>query len=175
MASRRNGSIERHLLPACGSPSRSVLTAAAASIFALAASCSPAQLGPGYPLYPDPQNRQADDAVARLVEQIGSVDGQDVSGRGQVFDLLPGCHVVELHGEMQRTNTYVTWVGQMPNSVVELRMKAGHRYFIHRELIQDMGSRTGKIVVIGQDEDRTGGSTMFSPTPVRGDFRSCTE
>lgn len=154
-------------------PSTSVPTVGLA--FAFAISCAPAPLGPGYPLYPDPQSRRPDASVARLVGPIGSVDGRDVSDQGDVFDILPGCHVVQLHGEMARSNGQVTWRGPVPRFVFALRMKAGRRYVIRREFVTGMSSTTGRVVVIAQEEDSAGATTPLSPIQSRDDVRACKE
>src|ERR1700690_3892244 len=132
-----------------------VATALAAAITFVTA-CAPAPLGPGYPLYPDPQSRLPDDRVARLVGPIGSVDGKEVSAQGDGFDLLPGCHIVQLHGDMARSNGNFYWVGPVPRFIFALRMKAGHRYILRREFVQDMSSTTGSIVALAREEDSAG-------------------
>jgi hypothetical protein len=156
--------------------SRWVVTAPVLALgVAFATSCTPAPLGPGYPLYPNPQLRRSDDRVSRLVGPIGSVDGQDVSAQGEVFDLLPGCHVVQLHGEMNRNNGNAFWVGPVPRFVFALRMKAGHRYIIWREFIQNMSSTTGRVVAFAHEEDSAGDKTPLSPIQSRDEIRACKE
>ena len=152
------------------------MVAVTALIAALAAACASARLGPGYALYPNPQNRFPDDRVAKLVGPIGSVDGRDVSAlsaQGVVFDLLPGCHVAQLNGDMIRTNDYVTWVGPIPRFVFALRMKAGHRYFIRREIIRGIDSTSGRVIAIAHEEDSAGASTPLSPVQKGEDIRAC--
>ena len=155
-------------------PSACVATASAAAV-ALVTSCAPAPLGPGYPLYPDPQSRLPDARVARLVGPIGSVDGKDVSAQGDVFDLLPGCHIVQLHGDMARSNGNFYWVGPVPRFVFALRMKAGHRYILRREFVQDMSSTTDSIVAFAHEEDSAGASSPLSPVQRSDDIRVCKE
>ena len=150
-------------------------TAASAFALAFAASCSPARLGPGYPLYPDPQVRRPEGSVARLVGPIGSVDGRDVPAQTDVFDLLPGCHVVQLNGDMARGNNYVAWMGTTPRFVFALRMTAGHTVVIRREIVPDMSSTTGRVVVIAQDQEPAGASTDLSPIQSGDDIRACKE
>jgi hypothetical protein len=48
----------------------------------------------GVPLYPQTEPLPDVSRVALLSGYVRSVDGQNVSARGSVFELLPGCHVV---------------------------------------------------------------------------------
>jgi hypothetical protein len=109
------------------------------------------------------------------VGPIGSVDGKDVSAQGDVFDLLPGCHIVQLHGDMARSNGNFYWVGTVPRFVFALRMKAGHRYILRREFVQDMSSMTGRIVAFAHEEDSAGASSPLSPVQRSDDIRVCKE
>jgi len=113
--------------------------------------------------------------VARLVGPIGLVDGRDVAAQGEVFDLLPGCHVVQLYGDMARSNGYVTLLGPVPRFVFALRMKAGRRYFIRREFVQNMSSTTGRVVAIAEEEDSARARTALSPARNDNDIRACKE
>ena len=149
--------------------------AVACVALAFVAGCTPRDAGPGYPLYLNPQNRLPASQVARLAVPIGSVDGRDVSAQGEVFDLLPGCHVVQLHGEMAQSNAYVAWSGRVPRLLFALRMKAGRTYVIRREIVQDMNATTGRVVVIAYEEDSSGKSTPLTPVQSAMEIQACKE
>src|SRR5690242_21875374 len=85
---------------------------------------------PAVPLYPNGETaRLRAGQVADLVGPIGKIDGRDVSGLGGRFDLLPGCHVVEL-SRRSDNNSYglsggVYLTGSFPATFYALRMRAG--------------------------------------------------
>jgi hypothetical protein len=126
---------------------------------------------PGIALYPNPEVRRPPDAVARLFGPIGFVDGQEV--QGDAFDLSPGCHVVQLHTQMKRSNGYVAWSGRVPATVFAIRMKPGHRYIIRREIVENMGGQSGRIVLFARDEDSKGASASFDPAQGADDIQAC--
>lgn len=148
------------------------LAAGISLLVALTASCAaPFEEAPGIALYPNPEVRRPPDAVARLFGPIGSVDGREV--QGDAFDLLPGCHVVALHTQMARDNGYVAWSGQAPATVFAIRMRPGHRYIIRREIAENMGGHSGRIVLFARDEDSKGASVPFGPAQSAGDVHAC--
>jgi hypothetical protein len=136
---------------------------------------------PGYPLYPNPETRLARGAVARLVgtcsgpeclSPIASIDGHDITSLGGSFDLLPGCHLVELRRNVVESNMYVAWTGFMPATLFAMRMSAGHRYIIRREIVQGIGGQ-GRLTVSALDEDPAGASTPLAPARGAEDIASC--
>lgn len=154
-----------------------------AGCLAMAGGCAPRAEGPGYPLYPNPQNALSRDQVAQLVgvcsgmectPPIGSVDGQDVSTLGGTFDLLPGCHVVQLQERVIEANPMVMWSGSGPRVLFAMKMRAAHRYVIKRDIIMDMGSR-GRMVMSAKEEAPDGNSSELLPARSSDEIRECQE
>jgi hypothetical protein len=76
---------------------------------------------------------------------------------------------------MARSNGNFYFVGPVPRFVFALRMKAGHRYILRREFVQNMSSTTGRIVAFAHEEDSTGASSPLSPIQHSDDIRVCKE
>jgi hypothetical protein len=149
-----------------------LLAARVSLLVVLTASCAQTfEETPGIALYPNPEVRRPPDAVARLFGPIGSVDGGEV--QGDAFDLSPGCHVVQLHIQMNRTNGYVAWSGRVPATVFAIRMRPGHRYIIRREIVENMGGQSGRIVLFASDEDSKGTSAPLVPARGAEDIEAC--
>jgi len=137
---------------------------------------------PGYPLYPNPQNRLSADVVARLAgtcsgpecsPPIQFVDGKDVSPYGSAFDLLPGCHIVQLGSNFVASTMYVSFHGG-GGGVFALRMEAGHRYVIRRDIVENPGSGA-RVVITAREEDAHGASTPIEPAHDPAEITACRE
>ena len=113
-----------------------------------------------YPLYPNPKRKRPQAEIALLSGPIGVIDERDVSGKGRVFALLPGCHIV-------RTATSVgggdgeVWSGRMPSLTYAFRMRAGYRYRIVLDT-QDRAS-VGQVYVTAWEQDDEGGKLPVGP------------
>ena len=130
----------------------------AAALLALA--CHPGVAPRGLPLYPNasatPLPRAA---VAELMGPIGKVDGRVVLDQGGTFELLPGCHVVELdqrpvNSDNLSGSVYLT--GQFPVTIYAIRMKAGASYIIRRYVSADSTGPMIPIKLTAQEEDASG-------------------
>src|SRR4029079_8726250 len=104
-----------------------------------ALACRPALDAPGVPLYPNAATRRLHRSqVAQVSGPIGSIDGRDLRDLGGPFDLLPGCHIVELDLRVTRTPFPTSggayWSGQFPRTIYAIRMKASARYLIRRTI-----------------------------------------
>ena len=104
-----------------------------------AAACG-LQASRGYPLYRKLGDGPGPDGVATLYGPIQSVDGQDVSHKGQTFELLPGCHVVTLQRNIGEGSANGAWAANLPPLTVAFQMKPAHRYAI----ASDMTTRAGR-------------------------------
>ena len=107
----------------------------------------------GVPLYAGaPRGR---DEVAVLVGPITSVDGVAVPTRGHAFELLPGCHIVEIGGkEGATTPQYEAWITSFPHLTYAFDMRAGATYTITFEVDPAVGQaeiRTGQVVAREHD------------------------
>jgi hypothetical protein len=143
---------------------------------ALCGACRSAGETPGVPLYPNAQTRRPRAEIAQVAGPIAKIDNQDVRDQGGVFDLLPGCHFVQLDTRLA-ADPYalsggVYWSGQFPATLYALRMKPGARYVIRRELQSD-SSGHGRVFLSAREEDPTGTATDLSPAESENDLRAC--
>jgi hypothetical protein len=147
----------------------------AAVIFVI--SCHPAVDTPGVPLYPNaattplPRNQ-----LAQVAGPIATIDGQGLEDQSGPFDLLPGCHIVELDTRPP-ANAYALssgayWSGQFPQTIYALRMKPGARYLIRRDLQTD-GTGPGRVVLSAREELPTGAVTDLFPVKSADDIKAC--
>ena len=126
-----------------------------------------------YPLYPNPQVRREPAKVAKLTGIVATVDGVSVSGKGNTFDLAPGCHVVTLVHTVGEGGEHEPWTAEVPRSVYAFKMSAGHIYGIEYR-VQMSSNRNGTVTVSALERDGSG--AMISPVaPVRGaqDIEDC--
>lgn len=121
-----------------------------------------------YPLYAKVGAGPGPDKVAVLYGPVQTVDGQNVAGKGQTFELLPGCHVVTLQRNVGEGSANGAWASNLPYLVVAFEMKPAHRYVINMDRQYSSGPRgrmklfasekapDGKVVHVpfaGSDED----------------------
>jgi hypothetical protein len=142
----------------------------------LTLACHPAVDTPGVPLYPNgattplPRNQ-----IAQVAGPIAQIDGKDVVGQGGLFDLLPGCHIVELErrlrGEGYALSSGAYWSGQFPITIYALHMKAGARYVIRREI--DSDGQSGRVILSAREEEASGATADLSPAKSAGDIKAC--
>jgi hypothetical protein len=143
----------------------------------LAQACHPSET-PGVPLYPNGATTRLPRAqIAQVYGPIEKVDGQDVQGQGGVFDLLAGCHIVELERRMVADGYALSggtyWTGSFPMTVYALRMKAGARYVIRRELSADGLGRTGRVILSAREEEPSGAAADLSPATSLEEVEAC--
>jgi hypothetical protein len=99
-----------------------------------------------HPLYPKPV--RPSEQTATLSGPVGKVDGLDVSKRGSLFSLLPGCHVVSLRKELGEGGVGGAWSIELPPTVYALRMQAGHSYEI-QTLRSSAGGAGSAVSTVG--------------------------
>lgn len=133
----------------------------------------------GYPLYKTEPARLPDNQIARLSTKlplgagpgagatsfIKAVDNRDVSTLDSIFDLLPGCHVIQTESSFIMSNNNVTWRAQLGPRLFALEMKPAHVYFIVVELNEGMSGH-GRIKVYATEEDMNGKQTGTFPPPA---------
>jgi hypothetical protein len=133
---------------------------------------------PAIALYPNAAAVRLPPAqVATLVGPIARVDDREVADLGGPFDLLPGCHVVELTRQIPNNgfglSTGVYGSGQLPVAVFALPMKAGARYVLRRDLVP-AGTGMGRRLVFSAREELPGGAaTDLSPSAAWSDVVAC--
>ena len=148
----------------------------AAALLALA--CHPGVAPRGLPLYSNvPATSLPRTAVAELIGPIGKVDGRDVLNQGGAFELLPGCHVVELdrrplNSDNMSSGVYVS--GEFPLITYAIRMKAGASYIIRRSLPGEMGSMV-RLQLSAQEEDAGGRVTELNPMKSADEIHDCNQ
>ncbi|HZL17140.1 MAG TPA: hypothetical protein VFG23_05290 [Polyangia bacterium] len=131
---------------------------------------------PGVPLYPNAATaRLPRDQIAQVSGPIEKIDGQEVVDRGGRFELLPGCHVVELDRRMVADGNTLSggmyWTGQFPNTIYALHLKPGARYEIRRDIFAD--GQTGRLVLSATETTAEGATTDLFPAKSAEEIRSC--
>jgi hypothetical protein len=131
----------------------------------------------GVPLYPNAHTaRLPRGQIAQVAGPIAKVDGQDVREQGGVFEVLPGCHFVELDRrpvmDPYALSGGVYLSGEFPPTVYALRMKAGARYVIRRDLLSD-SSGHGRISLSAREEEPSGAATDLLPAQSADDLQAC--
>jgi hypothetical protein len=95
----------------------------------------------GKALYPTTDGvTPAETEVARLTGEIGGVDGRDVSGQGQSFELLPGCHVVTTRTSWGKFEYGEGLYGNLQQQTFVIHMQPNRSYDFEYELMNRTGS-----------------------------------
>ncbi len=103
---------------------------------------------------------------------IKMVDGVDVLAKGWTFELLPGCHVVELDVRARGPAYSGPLVPPLAPTTFTFPMKAGYSYLVETEWVRDMGRYVP--VLHGWEQDSTGKQTAtFQPVPSAGAAHAC--
>jgi hypothetical protein len=104
---------------------------------------------------------------------IKMVDGVDVLAKGWTFELLPGCHVVELDVRARGPSYSGPLVPPLVPTTFIFTMKAGYSYLVETEWVRDMG-RYVPVLHHGREQDSTGKQTAtFQPVPSTGAAHGC--
>ena len=156
------------------------------SVAILGAGCvGPSMTSRGYPLYAGaslPASKVATLGVLARGEgrpirddaavPIKMVDGMDVLAKGWTFELLPGCHVVELDVRARGPWYSGPLVPPLVPTTFIFTMKAGYSYLVETEWVRDMGRYVP--VLHGWEQDSTGKQTAtFQSVPSAGATHGC--
>lgn len=146
------------------------------TVAAVPLACHPGADAPGVPLYPNAAAARLPRNQVALVEgPIAKIDNQEVGDQGGRFELLPGCHVVELDRRMPAdnyslsNNSYLT--GQLASVYYAMHMVAGARYEIRRDVIVE--GQMGRITTVAREDVPGGASTDLFPAKSADEVRSC--
>ncbi len=100
-----------------------------------------------------------------------------MGGLGGRFDLLPGCHVVELDRQSDNSNYSLTGgiylTGSFPATIYALRMQAGARYFIQRQTVVEGVGATARVALSAREEIPGGAVTDLVPAKSVDDLQAC--
>lgn len=133
---------------------------------------------PAIALYPNASvARLPPDQVATLTGTIARVDDRDVAELGGPFELLPGCHVVELTRQVPNNGysltTGVYFARQLPVAIFALPMKAGARYVVRRDLVPAGTGMQRRLVFSAREELPGGTGTDLHPSFAWHDVVDC--
>ncbi|HXT99160.1 MAG TPA: hypothetical protein VN853_22870 [Polyangia bacterium] len=145
----------------------------------LAAGCLASE-PPPVPLYPNGATaRLPPEQVADVSGPIEKIDGREVADQGRRFDLLPGCHIVQLDHQVTAdsyslsTPTSLNGGGQLHAVVFALRMKSGGKYIIDRQAAPGSMSNTYRVVTSAREELPGGAVTDLTPARSMADIKGC--
>ncbi len=112
--------------------------------------------------------------VARLSGYVRYVDDVDVSERGSVFDVLPGCHLVGTPESWSRGEALQGSIAWNTGRIVfALVMRPAHHYVIEVDAKRGSGP-TGRGQVKAVERDSSGTITgTFGPAQDEEDVRRC--
>lgn len=129
----------------------------------------------GLPLYGG--DTLPEERVARLVGPIERVDGKAVPGGTGTFELMPGCHLVQIGGSVGTAFKAAPedgWVATIPRLVYAFPMRAGHSYSISFEPAPTLGKQSvGTGRMLAREDDRKGHRQVISPARTREDVAEC--
>jgi hypothetical protein len=133
---------------------------------------------PAVPLYPNGETtRLPANQVADLMGPIEKIDGRAVGDMGGRFDLLPGCHLIELDRQSDNSTYSLTsgvyLTGSFPATTYALRMQAGARYFIQRQTVTEGVGATVRMVLSAREEAPGGAVTDLAPATSMDDLKAC--
>jgi hypothetical protein len=129
----------------------------------------------GYALYATEGGRPGLDEVARLGGYVRYVDGQDVSGHGGPFELLPGCHVIGTPSEWGSINGAATAavMAKTGKWMFALPMRADYYYSVDVE-VPPMTGPTAPLSIHAHEKDASGKTTRtFASATSAQDLESC--
>lgn len=127
----------------------------------------------GLPLYGGDLPR---DQIAQLIGPVRRVDGQSVPTGYGTFELLPGCHVVQIGGGVGSANisTGGGWAATLPPLTYAIRMRQGYTYTITFEREPSLGlGPVGYGDIVAREEDRDGHQRPLTFARDRADIAEC--
>jgi hypothetical protein len=147
-------------------------TGAIVGLLAVAAAACGSQATRGYPLYPKLGAGPGRDKVAMLYGPIQTVDEQVVSGKGQTFELMPGCHVVTLQRSIGAGTANGAWAANVGRMVIAFEMRAGHSYTISSDM-DDSTSPVGRVYIVAREKAPNGSMTRVPFARSNEDIINC--
>lgn len=144
----------------------------------LGLACHPALDAPGLPLYPNSETtRLPRSQIALVAGPIDKIDGQVVLDQGGRFELLPGCHIVELDRRVIADGNTLSggmhFSGQFPSTIYAIRMQAGARYEILRQIYSNGIGIGSRVILTAREEQPNGAVTDLVPARSADDIKAC--
>lgn len=129
----------------------------------------------GIPLYDSAGPVRERNSVSILMGQVTVVDDKPVDSGGAAFELLPGCHVVEIGGRVGRVDPrFGGWVATLRPLTYAFRMRAGHSYSIEVEREPSLGlGPKGNARIIAFDRDPNGDGRAVPSAHNPEDIAAC--
>lgn len=141
----------------------------------LALACQPSADGQAIPLYPSTRTtRLPPSQLAQLSGPIAKIDGSQVIDDGRPFELLPGCHLVEMQRLLAVNGVFVRRTGYgppLPVVIYALRMRAGSRYVIRPDSHLVRG--VNDPVFLAREEQSNGTASDLMPVKSSADINAC--
>jgi len=137
----------------------------------LGASCG-SQRASGYPLYAKVGAGPGPDKVATLHGPVQTVDDVTVAGKGQTFELLPGCHVVTLQRNIGAGTASGAWAANVGHLVIAFAMRPAHRYVIAMEL-EESSAPVGRYMIVAREKAPDGSVTRLPFARSEADILDC--
>jgi hypothetical protein len=105
------------------------------------------------------------------------VDGKQVPSRGSTFELLPGCHIVEIGGtEGAFSPQYGGWAVSFPHLTYAFDTRADNTYIIEFEADPAIGrAPTGTGRVVARECDAAGRVRVLPIARSIADITRCKE
>jgi hypothetical protein len=146
------------------------------AVGALSLACLHEVAETGVPLYPNGEStRLPREQVAQVTGPIGKIDGKLLAGQSGWFDLLPGCHVVELDRRVVADGYALSgaryWTGQFATTTYAIQMKAGARYVIQRQIYSDGNSN--RVILAAREEEAGGAIAELAPAKSGEEIAAC--
>ena len=112
----------------------------------------------GIPLYDTSKITPSEAAVAQIIGPIISVDDMNVDSGVSAYELLPGCHVIEIGGTVDHVDPRVGGeIGTLPRLFYPVWMMGGNIYVV--EIEPEPNLRSGLIThsrVVFREKNRAG-------------------
>jgi hypothetical protein len=127
----------------------------------------------GIPLYPGAPRARS--AVAILMGPVSLVDGQEVGSKGRAFELLPGCHIVEIGGRTGEFDSrYGGWAATVPPLTYAFLMRGNGTYAIAFEPDPSLGvGPTGTGRIVARERNAGGEERIVPPVQSQASIADC--
>jgi hypothetical protein len=130
----------------------------------------------GVPIYPGGESPRPRNEVALLYGPIRFVDDARVTAKGDAFELMPGCHVVQIGGQAGSFDPLQQggWITTLPPLTFAFRTAAGGTYAINVNVDPALGmGPNGTGHVVAREQDAHGNITVVPAARDRTAIDAC--